>query len=72
MKPHAAGGRSDGCPEGPFAFITSLEASGFDVDYASENSINPHRSRGDRDHRGDLIQGLADLPLRNLNVEIIL
>jgi predicted nucleic acid-binding protein len=32
----------------------------------------PHRSRGDRDHRGDLVQGLADLPLRNLNVEIIL
>jgi hypothetical protein len=31
-----------------------------------------HHSRGDRDHRGDLVQGLADLPLRNLNVEIIL
>jgi len=31
-----------------------------------------YRLRGDRDHRGDLVQSLADLPLRNLNVEIIL
>jgi hypothetical protein len=33
---------------------------------------NPDPLRGDRDHRGDLVQVLADLPLGDLNVEIIL
>jgi hypothetical protein len=30
------------------------------------------RLRGDRDHRRDFVQGLADLLFRNLNVEIVL
>ena len=35
-------------------------------------SNDPYRSCRERDYRGDLVQGLADLSLCNLDVEIIL